>query len=65
MDVGYVEKYDLCPLQDVEVCIDCCSVVMWDAFKMSHSPIGGANIFSCPPESVDKEMCRAGTFFYK
>ena len=56
------EECDLCPVQDIEVVIDWFSAVMWGAIKMSNSPVGGASEFSCPPESVDEGMCRAGTF---
>ena len=59
------EEYDLCPVQDIEVAIYWSSALMRGSITMSNSPIGGASVFSCPPESVDQEMCCAGTFFYK
>ena len=59
------EECDLCPVQDIEVVIAWFSVVMWDPIRMSNSPIGGAIEYARPPEFVDQEMCRAGTFFYK
>ena len=43
----------LCPIQDIEVVIGRFSVVMWGTIKMTNSPVGGANEFSCPPKSVD------------
>lgn len=45
--------------------IDWFSAVMEGAIKMSSSPIGGANEFSCMPKSVKQETCCATTFFYK
>ena len=59
------KESDMCPVQDIEVVIDWFSDVIWGAIKMTNSPVGGASEFSCPPESVDQGMCRAGTFCYK
>ena len=59
------KESDMCPVQDIEVIIDWFSVVMWVAIKTSNLSVGGANQFSCRPESVDQGMCRAGTFCYK
>ena len=59
------KKYDLCPIQDIEVIIDWFNVVMWGAIKMSNSPVGGASELPNPPEFVDQGICRAGTFCYK
>ena len=42
------------PVQDTEVVINLCSVVMWGAINMTNSSVGGAREFSCPPESVDQ-----------
>ena len=50
------KESDLCPVQDIEVVIGWFSVVMWDAIKMTNSPIGGAREFPCPAESVDQGM---------
>ena len=53
------EECDLCPVQDIDLVIYWFSVVMGGAIKMSNSPTGGTNAFSCQPKSVDQEMCRA------
>ena len=59
------EECDLCLIQDIELVIDWFSAVMWGAMNMSNSPVGGASEISCPPDSVDQQTCRAGTFCYK
>ena len=53
------------PVQNTEVVINWFSVAMLGAIKLTNSPVGGANELSCPSESVDQGMCRAGTFCYK
>ena len=59
------EKSDMCPVQDIKVVIDWFHVVMYDAIRMSNSPIVGANESACPAESVDQEVCRAGEYVYE
>ena len=56
------KESDMCPFQGIEVVIDWFSAVMWGAIKMNNSPVGAASEFPCPPESVDRGMCRAQTF---
>ena len=56
------QECDLCPVLDIEVVVDWFAVVILGAMKASNSPIHGASEFPCPPESVDREVCCAGTF---
>ena len=59
------EECGLCLIQNIEVVINRVSAAMWDTIKMNNLPIGGASVFSCPPEFANQEMCRAWTFFYE
>ena len=52
------------PVQDIEVVIDWFSAMIGGDIKMCNSPVSGASEFSCPPESVDQETCRARAFCY-
>ena len=55
----------MCLVQNIEVVSDWFTTLMRGAVKMIDLPIGGPSEFARPAESVDQELCYAGTIYCK
>ena len=58
----YCVEYGQCRCQDIEVVVDSFGAVMLGVIRMNNSHIGGASESACPTESLDEDVCCAGTF---